>query len=673
VSNEDDWPPFDFSVDSQPKGYSVELIRYLSKKIGLKVEFVNGYTWSELIDLFDNKKIDMMHVMTKNKERAQRYSFSKPYMFWRWSYFIRKSEQNINSPKDFYGKKIGSGKGWYITKLLKKIYPDSEIVEYKNSLKIIEALSHSEIDIAVDNMFTVNYLSTQNYISNIKEGGLINFNDENNNFYFVSHKDEPQLASIFYKAYEKLTLQERVDLQEKWFLDPKNSRVHLSTDEKNYLKKKKVIKMCIDPDWMPFEKFDKNGNYTGITKEYFDMFKEDLGIEIQTQRTKTWSESLEYAKSRKCDILSLAMETPERKKYLNFTSPYLNLPLALATGMNVSFINDLKYLNGEKIGMVKDYALNELIRTKYPNIKVVDVENMQEGLQKVVDRELFGYIDAMNSVGYMLQTKFVGKLKITGKFQEQWRLGIGVRNDDPILLNIFEKEIKNVSDDTKQRILSKYISIRYDKNMDYSLLIKILLGVGVFMAVVIYHNRKLKHMNEQLQFLQQELREQAYRDPMTNLYNRRYFHNMAGELMAVSQREKRDMGVIVLDIDNFKLVNDTYGHDMGDEVIKQLADILINNTRKSDIAARFGGEEFSILLPSTDLEGTLEIAEKLRSTIQKSSIIVDEERTISYTVSVGVDRVLEDDKYIDAALNRADKALYKAKNSGKNQVQSMAT
>ena len=87
----------------------------------------------------------------------------------------------------------------------------------------------------------------------------------------------------------------------------------LTSQEKEYLQKKKVIKMCIDPDWMPFESFDSDGRYIGMTSDYFKLFEKELGVPIKVVRTKSWIESIEAAKARKCDIYSLAMETPRER------------------------------------------------------------------------------------------------------------------------------------------------------------------------------------------------------------------------------------------------------------------------------------------------------------------------------------------------------------------------
>ena len=450
-----------------------------------------------------------------------------------------------------------------------------------------------------------------------------------------------------------------------------SSELNLSDKEKKYLSQKN-ISMCIDPHWMPFEKFDKYGKHIGMSADYYAIFREMLHTQIRPLQTKTWSETLAFAKERKCDIISLAMETPERKKFLRFTTPYLKVPIVIATKLDKAFIYDLKSLENKTVGITKGYAFVELLKKKYHNLKIVEVKNIEEGLTKVDEGKLFGYIGTLASVSYMFQNGISGELKIAGKLQETWELGIGVRNDDEILFNILQKAVDNLDRKQQQKILNSWISIKYDQAFDYNLLIKIFTGVFVFFMFGVYHNRKLSRINKKMHILQKKLLEQAHRDPMTNLYNRRFFHEVACELLKIAKREKNDMCTIMIDIDFFKKVNDTYGHNVGDDVIKKLAKILQTHTRDSDIVARFGGEEFVVLLPNTNAKGALQIASKLRKTVEDEVIRIDDMKALTFTISLGVDEVLFEDENIEPSLNRVDEALYRAKENGRNQVVSFS-
>jgi diguanylate cyclase (GGDEF)-like protein/PAS domain S-box-containing protein len=155
-------------------------------------------------------------------------------------------------------------------------------------------------------------------------------------------------------------------------------------------------------------------------------------------------------------------------------------------------------------------------------------------------------------------------------------------------------------------------------------------------------------------------------DPLTNLINRRKFFEELEKEANRCRRYKHPLSLIMLDIDHFKKVNDTFGHQFGDKVLCHIAEILRTNTRRTDTVARYGGEEFIILLPETPLVGGGEVAERIRQATAKS-VICDNLNNIAVTVSLGVTNFSLEDN-IDSFVKRADQALYKAKDAGRNAV-----
>ena len=569
-------------------------------------------------------------------------------------------------------------------------------------------------------------------------------------------------------------------------IELQNTLDFLTEKENKYLKNKKLIKMCIDPKWMPFESFD-NGKYIGISADYFNIINKDLPIKVI--QTSSWEETLTLAKKRECDILSLAMSTKERKEYLNFTEPYLKIPLVLATKSDAPFINDIGALVGKKLGIVKGYAFGEILRQKYPQLNIVDVENVEDGLEKVENRTLYGYIGTLISVGYTIQKNFTNVVKISSKLDGTWNLSVAVRNDDSTLLSIMQKSLNKINEEKKQKILNNWIPIHYTTDKDYELAFKIiLLAILIILSLVYFYTkeRKLKKKSEvqnvlldtiintvpnpmfykdangvyvnaniafthellnlkreeiigktlydlkgvvpknladiyikqdaklykekkdvtyeakvmvkggkikdfriqknlfyslkhellgyvgmmyditELKQKEKKLKYLASTDPMTKLYNRRYFIDIGDGIFKLAKRDKNTLSVIMLDIDDFKKVNDTYGHDIGDKVIIGIASILHHSSRESDLACRFGGEEFILLLPKTSEKGALIRGEKLRKNVEQLDIDANG-KIIHVSISVGVSQ-LKEELHLEELVKRADEALYDAKNSGKNRV-----
>jgi diguanylate cyclase (GGDEF)-like protein len=163
------------------------------------------------------------------------------------------------------------------------------------------------------------------------------------------------------------------------------------------------------------------------------------------------------------------------------------------------------------------------------------------------------------------------------------------------------------------------------------------------------------------------LRWDALIDPLTGVFNRRSFLEFSVREEARAQRGGAGFAVLMIDIDHFKRVNDTYGHQAGDAVIKELADVATRTLRPSDILARYGGEEFVVSLPDTDYAQARVVAERLRTAIETAAVI-SEAGAIRFTVSIGVATCSHNQPLRDA-IARADKALYAAKNAGRNRVE----
>lgn len=156
-------------------------------------------------------------------------------------------------------------------------------------------------------------------------------------------------------------------------------------------------------------------------------------------------------------------------------------------------------------------------------------------------------------------------------------------------------------------------------------------------------------------------------DPLTELTNRRSFSNEALRLFQLATRYQHNLSCAMLDIDYFKHVNDTYGHDAGDKVLKAVAKVCKEQIRETDLLARFGGEEFCFLFPETDKGEAALISERIRKAISKLSFGTEHNR-FSVTISMGVSEMLNADDNIESMLKRSDDSLYKAKENGRDHV-----
>jgi diguanylate cyclase (GGDEF)-like protein len=178
------------------------------------------------------------------------------------------------------------------------------------------------------------------------------------------------------------------------------------------------------------------------------------------------------------------------------------------------------------------------------------------------------------------------------------------------------------------------------------------------------------HDISERKLLERELEQRAHTDVLTGLSNRRHFYELAEQEVARAKRYDTPLAVLMLDIDHFKKINDTYGHHIGDSVLQKLSEVCRRTLRENDIVGRLGGEEFAILLPEADNQRALEVAERLRLAVANSRIPLPKEGHFRFFISIGVTSFVETDENIDSMLRRADAALYASKHAGRNRVSS---
>ena len=227
-------------------------------------------------------------------------------------------------------------------------------------------------------------------------------------------------------------------------------------------------------------------------------------------------------------------------------------------------------------------------------------------------------------------------------------------------------------------IYSTVFSLMMQGHIPYNLFTRHSIAVGAGVELMLYslilgyrirllQDDKIKlinRANKELKKSKDVLKEMSIRDALTNLYNRR-------ELMIVSKQfieDNTSFSLIMFDIDKFKNINDNYGHTVGDDIIVLFTNIIRENIRDDDLAFRFGGEEFVIILPNTTKAKAYNIASRIREVTNKKRIPIDDKDIVSFTISGGVSILSKDDKSLEEVIKRADEALYRAKNSGRNRI-----
>lgn len=420
----------------------------------------------------------------------------------------------------------------------------------------------------------------------------------------------------------------------------------------------------------PFQ-YRHKGKTIGISTDIVKAIQKELSTHHKID-IYPWLEAKKILDSTENTALFSMLRTPEREHQYKWVGPLSTMKMVFfkkkGSDVSLNSLDDAKKIN--KIGVTEGVANFEMLSNQgFKNLEVLTGAVDEINIQKLVDGEIDLWPTLLMAGLYNASLSGlygeIEPIKNVVAFKGDLYIAFNKQTSDEVI-----NSWQNALDKLKQEKTIEHIVHRYKyEKTDYSLFIKILIAVLFIIGIVVYHNRKLSYMNTQLHKLQDELLDQAHRDHLTGLYNRRYFSDIARSILQLGKRNHQKTGIIIIDIDKFKLINDTFGHNIGDDILKHLSKLLLNRVRASDIVARFGGDEFVVLLPCTNVDDSIDMASKIRKLVANQSINLTDGKSLKFTISLGIAEVLDSDDDINLSLIRADKALYKAKNSGRNRAE----
>ncbi len=498
IPNMNAFAPFSYNENGKALGYSIDYMKLMAKKMGVSLNIIQGKTWVEYLSMLKNGKLDVIPHIAFNKQRDKFVDFTSfAHLSFSTAIALKKSN-DFKTMKDLEERVLAVQNRTFHHTFFEENLPTQRLLLVSSSKEGIKAVSEGKADAMIGNLPALEYYIQNEWLSDLKtsriEGsGLIT----QTSLYMGVQKGNLLLKSILEKVHLNIEHNEELILKKKWLSLEKKHNINLTSDELSYLKEKKELKMCIDPNWMPYERIE-NGKHEGITSDYIKIFKENLSINIKLIPTKDWIETISYGKSRKCDFITVMVRTKERLNHFNFSREYLETPLVIATKIDEPFINDVSSVKDKRFGIVKGYAYKQELEKKYPGINIVDVNNVYDGLEKVDNGKLFGFIDSLPVIGYEIQKEYAGNLKVAGKINGDWSFSIASRNDEPLLNDIFSKVIKSIPLEEHNKILHKWISVKYQESIDYTKFLWMLFGFFVVLSIVIYKNRSINELNQQM-------------------------------------------------------------------------------------------------------------------------------------------------------------------------------
>jgi two-component system sensor histidine kinase EvgS len=504
IGNETDWPPFDFAENGEPRGYAIDLLNLLAKKLGIRLQYINGYNWTELTEMFRQGELAMLPAMFKNPQREKFVNFTKPYLTVSDILVTRQGNWASNLA-ELRGKKVALVKGDGRNKRLMNEYPELEPFWVDSAIEALKAVSLGEADGYTESQPIFSYLISENFITNLQIAGSVTLGDEvDRQIYFATQKNQPMLAVLLNKAMDNLTREEINAIGARYgqtTLDTRSpdeetistpaTQLGLTAQESAHLETLSQITICVDPNWMPFEQINDEGQYEGMLADFTNLMSERIGVPFQLHATQNWNQTLEEMKRGACDIIPAAAATEPRRQWLNFTRPHLTFPLVIAVRSEQLFVENLEAVQDKTLGVIKGFAHIDIIREKFPRdqfpeLEFHEVDSVEDGLRQVQSGSLFGFIDTVASIGHAIRRNDMLDLKIGGKLDFSLELSVAMgKGVDPLLLSILDKTVASFSEREKRAVYDKWFSVTFEQGVDYSLIWKIVAGGGVIILIFV--------------------------------------------------------------------------------------------------------------------------------------------------------------------------------------------
>ena len=266
--------------------------------------------------------------------------------------------------------------------------------------------------------------------------------------------------------------------------------------EKAYIAKASAIKMCVDPDWAPFERINAQGQHEGIAADLVQLVARRVGLQIELLPVKDWDESLAASQGKRCQVMSFLNQSPARDAWLIFTAPIFSDQNVIITREEHDFIGDLKGLKGKSVALPRGTMVEERVRRDFPNLSVVLAASEPESMKLVSERQADMTIRSLIVAAHAIKTEGLFNLKISGQIPEYTNhLRMGVLKDEPVLRSILDKGVQTITPQERQAIANQHVAIRVHQDIDWARVYALLalLALAVVVALYIYrNNRKLK-------------------------------------------------------------------------------------------------------------------------------------------------------------------------------------
>lgn len=489
------WPPFEY-LDSKGsyEGIAADVFRMVAKRLGLQVEYEVD-EWPVLQEKLEKGELDVCPGMSPTRQREEHYLFTKSYLSSLIGIWVGSATKDVKSADDLAGKIVAVEKGFFMADILSENYPQVEQLLVDSPLDALKAVSSGRAAAYLGTHAAAAYLIDRYMIQGIQLAGYMD--EKPMELAMGVRKSAPLLRDILQKGLDTLTEQEVQHIQELYIGRDAdfNAEVVLSDEEKNWLQEHHDLRLGVDPAWLPFEALNDKGEYLGVVSEYVKKVSQELGLSMEPLQGLAWSEVIEKAKAGKVDVIPGMTPSPAREEYMNFTRPYMSMPMILVTKEDAPFVAGLDQMVGRRIAVVAGYMSQEFLENDYPVIDIHTYETLADCLEAVVEGRVDAAFDNLASVTYTIRTQNLDGLKVAATTPYNFELAMAVRKDWPGLVSLLDRVLATIPKQVRQSYYDRWVNVRVQSKIDWGAVWRMGLLVAalalIILGVILRWNRKL--------------------------------------------------------------------------------------------------------------------------------------------------------------------------------------
>ncbi len=488
-------PPIEFVENGVSAGYSIDYLKLIANKVGLKFEFVEGNTWDQHIENIKNKKIDVMHNISITPERDQYLNFTEPYLNLPFVYFGRRGAAQIEDLADLENKKIGAINGWATTELYLNDYPHLDVMGYASLPDALYDLSAGSLDVVVVQLQVGNYLIRQNFISDLEVIGqkFIPSSYQEDLVRVGVRKDWPILRDIIEKGAAALSQEDVISITDKWLSAYDfNEDIGLTRQEQAWLSLNETIFVGADTDAAPIDFIDQTGKISGISGSFLEIIGQKLGVNFVWAQNITLDGGLESIKNGDIHMMSAVTHSPDRATYMNFTESYLSISNVIVATAGGPLYGNLSTLNNKRLAVVSGFAVNEFISRDFPSIELIEFPTITQALKAVSNNKVDAYVGSIPSVTRAVAAEGLFQIVVVGETPYQSDISFGINNNHPILHSILNKALGSLSAQEKAEISERWLAFSVEEVQNYDLVWQVVAVTFIVIAIILIWNNKLR-------------------------------------------------------------------------------------------------------------------------------------------------------------------------------------